>query len=100
MLNKPATKYKKKGDTTKTNEDVLEEITGDWDWSKKPKLMEIVVAKNRYGPVGTAMEIFFTNLTKFEDWHLFKVKHGVEQLKEGEREAQILPPKIDDEDVP
>lgn len=90
FLNKPATKYKKKDDDKPTDEDVLNNITQDWVWSQKPKLMEIVVAKNRYGPLGHAVEVFFTNLTKFEDWHLFKVKHGVEQLKDGERENQVL----------
>lgn len=101
MLNKPATKYKKKDDP-ETDEDVMERVTADWAWSAKPKLMEIVVAKNRYGPVGAAKEVFFTNLTKFEDWHLFKVKHGVETLKDGEREAQVLkqPSIIEDDDVP
>lgn len=107
FLNKPATKFKKQGDG-ETDEDVMERITAGWDWSKKPKLMEIVVAKNRYGPLGHAKEVFFTNLTKFEDWHLFKVQHGVEQLKDGERENQVLrhPPIIDhhlalgDDDIP
>jgi replicative DNA helicase len=101
FLNKPATKFKKQGDG-ETDEDVMERITAGWDWSKKPKLMEIVVAKNRYGPLGHAKEVFFTNLTKFEDWHLFKVQHGCEQLKDGERENQVLrqPPIIDDDDIP
>lgn len=101
FLNKPATKFKKQGDG-ESDEDVMDRITAGWDWSKKPKLMEMVVAKNRYGPVGHAKEVFFTNLTKFEDWHLFKVRHGVETLKDGEREAQVLkqPSIIEDDDVP
>lgn len=102
FLNKPATKFKKKDDDKPTDEEVLNNITQDWVWSQKPKLMEIVVAKNRYGPLGHAVEVFFTNLTKFEDWHLFKVKHGVEQLKDGERENQVLkqPSIIEDDDIP
>lgn len=98
FLNKPATKFKKQGDGD-SDEDVLDGITDGWDWSKKPKLMEIVVAKNRYGPLGHAKEVFFTNLTKFEDWHLFKVRHGAETLKEGEREKQVLPPPVAEDDL-
>ena len=97
FLHKPATKFKQEGER---DEEVIDRLTTGWAWSKKPRRVDVVVAKNRYGPVGVAKEVFATNLQRFEDWHLWKVKHGGEEFKEGEREAQILPPAVSDDDLP
>lgn len=58
-------------------------------WSEKPYRVNAFVAKNRFGPTGIAKMVFCKNLCRFEDWHLWKVKHGMEQLKMGERETAL-----------
>lgn len=70
--------------TKVTDKDILQRVCGDWEWSRRPKRVDAWVVKNRRGPTGKAEMVFQGNLCKFEDWHLFKVKHGVEGRKEGE----------------
>lgn len=94
FLHKPGYEPKRK-DGKETDSELIDRVTADWDWSKKPKRVDVVVAKNRYGPVGTAKEIMFPNLTRFEDFHLWKVENNAETLKKGERESLI-----DDDDIP
>ena len=63
---------------------ILDRVCGAWDWSLRPMRVNCLVAKNRYGPTGRAEEVFQKNLCKFEDWHLWKVRNGVEDLNAGE----------------
>lgn len=53
-------------------------------WDEKPTRMDLWVVKNRRGPRGHAQFVFQNNLCRFEDWHLWKVRHGMEERKEGE----------------
>ena len=53
-------------------------------WDEKPTRMDLWVVKNRRGPRGHAEYIFQNNLCRFEDFHLWKVRNGVEERKEGE----------------
>ena len=89
---------------------LLDQICGDWDWSRRPRRVDMWVVKNRRGPTGKAEEVFAGNLCRFTDWHLFKVQHGVESRKEGEskhlaerqpeqRQSSFLPGD-DEEDKP
>jgi len=53
-------------------------------WSMWPYRVDIVVPKYRFGPTGEAHMVFCKNLCKFEDWHLYKVAHGMEERNAGE----------------
>ena len=72
-----------------------------WRWDEIPRRINAFVAKNRHGPTGPAQLLFANNLCRFWDWHLWKVQHNLETLKDGERENQLFdPPTIHPEDVP
>ncbi|MDE2103425.1 MAG: replicative DNA helicase [Patescibacteria group bacterium] len=72
--------------------DKLKAVCGDsidgyrdgWNWANKPHRINAFVGKNRYGPTGKSELLFCKNLTRFEDWHLWKLRHDVEERKEGE----------------
>ena len=72
------------GGSVRSDDSILEQVCGDWEWSRKPRRVDLWVVKNRRGPTGKAEEVFQGNLCKFEDWHLFKLKHGIEERKAGE----------------
>jgi replicative DNA helicase len=67
-----------------SDKSVIERVCADWPWDEKPTRMDLWVVKNRRGPRGHAQFIFQNNLCRFEDWHLWKVRHGVEARKAGE----------------
>jgi len=56
----------------------------EMSWDEKPSRMDLWVVKNRRGPRGHAEYVFQNNLCRFEDWHLWKVRHGLEERKAGE----------------
>ena len=60
-------------------------IYGD-DWSKHPKRIDMLVAKNRHGPTGKVELIFEKWCTRFEDFNVWKKKHKFKDLAMGERE--------------
>jgi replicative DNA helicase len=62
----------------------IDQICGDWEWSRRPRRVDVWVVKNRRGPTGKAEMIFQNNLCRFVDAHQFFTQHGVEQRKEGE----------------
>ena len=62
-----------------------------WEWSRRPYRVDLIVAKNRFGPMGKCEMVFAKNLQRFEDWHAFKVRHGLESMKAGERSAVMAP---------
>jgi replicative DNA helicase len=87
----------------KSDKEILDQVCADWDWSKRPARVNAFIAKHRYGPTGKVELLFQKNLCRYEDWHMWKVKHGVEARKAGERESVVgkgQKPLIDDEDVP
>lgn len=55
-----------------------------WEWSRVPYRVDFTIVKHRDGATGDAKELFLKNLCRFEDWHQWKVRHGVEHLKKGE----------------
>jgi replicative DNA helicase len=63
-----------------------------WEWSRRPYRVDVIVAKNRFGPMGKCEMVFAKNLQRFEDWHGFKVRHGLEEMKQGERQAVMAAP--------
>ena len=72
-----------------TDEQIIASATAGMDWSKVPYRVNVNVAKHRNGPTGIVEEVFAKNLCRFEDWHRWKTRHGVEGYKAGER-AQSL----------
>ena len=72
----------------------------EMSWDEKPIRMDLFVVKNRRGPRGHAKYVFQSNLCRFEDFHLWKVKHGLEERKAGESKhfgAQASEMPSDDE---
>lgn len=69
-----------------SDQQIMDEVAArnKWPWSHKPYRVDMVLLKHRDGPTGTAQEVFMSNLGQFHDWHLWKVRHGVEGLKQGE----------------
>ena len=72
------------------DEDIIERVAAakEWKWSERPYRIDHIVPKNRYGPTGLAQAVFVKNLCRFEDWHGWKMKHGVEAPKQGERKQE------------
>jgi len=66
--------------------EMLERIASqnNWAWSQMPSRVDAWVVKNRRGPRGKVELIFQNNLCRFEDFHAFKVRHGIEERKAGE----------------
>lgn len=79
---------------------IIDRVCADWDWSKRPARVNAFVAKHRYGPTGKVELLFQKNLCRFHDWHMWKVEHGAEERKAGERPSVVQGKIIDDEDVP
>ena len=72
-----------------SDEDILNTVCQDWEWSRRPTRVDAWVVKNRRGPRGKAEMVFQNNLCRFEDWHMWKVKHGVEERKAGESKSAL-----------
>ena len=72
-----------------SDKEIIETVAAreKWPWSVVPYRVDLVAPKNRHGPTGDAKYVFNKNLCRFEDWHMWKVRHGVENLKAGERES-------------
>ena len=92
------------GEAAASDKEVLDRVCGGWEWSRRPRRVDAWVVKNRRGPTGKAEMVFTGNLCRFEDWHLFKVKHGIEERKAGESkhlgtESQRPPEQPDFEGV-
>jgi replicative DNA helicase len=90
MLYRPELKRRSKKDDGPTDEELIESATQDVPWAQKPKRINAQVVKNRNGPTGRAEFVFSGNLQRFEDFHLWKVKHGLESLKSGEGRNLVL----------
>lgn len=56
--------------------------------SRRPYRVDMVVAKNRFGPTGIAKMVFWKNLQVFEDWHQFLVRHGLANAMAGEKKLE------------
>jgi replicative DNA helicase len=69
-----------------SDQEIIDKLAEDrgWEWSRVPYRVDLVLAKHRDGPVGEAQMVFLKNLSRFQDWHQFKVQHGVEGAKKGE----------------
>jgi replicative DNA helicase len=84
-----------------SEQDILDRAQAGVDASKKARRVNLFVAKHRYGPTGPVKLLFQKNLCRFEDWHLFAVKHGIEQRNLGESPNVVKgPATIDPEDMP
>lgn len=67
-----------------SDSEIIDQVCEDWEWSRRPRRVDAWVVKNRHGPTGKVEMLFQNNLCRFEDWHLWKVKHNIEARKEGE----------------
>ncbi len=56
--------------------------------SRRPYRVDMVVAKNRFGPTGIAKMVFWKNLQVFEDWHQFLVRHNLANAMAGEKKPE------------
>lgn len=84
----------KAGNATGLSEqEILDQAQAGVDESKKARRVNLFVAKHRYGPTGPVRLLFQKNLCRFEDWHLFAVKHGIEQRNAGERPRVVAGPE-------
>lgn len=59
-------------------------VYGD-DWSQYPERVDLLVAKNRYGPSGVAQLLFQKSCTRFRDWVGWLKDHKQKDLAAGER---------------
>jgi len=80
-----------KDETKAETEDMLTQVYGE-DWSKHPQRVNLLVAKNRFGPTGKAEMLFQKSSTRFYCWNAWKVEHGFRQASAGERQP-VLPSK-------
>lgn len=100
FLYKPDRKELKKGNDNQASDDeILDQVCGDWEWSRRPYRVDALVAKNRFGPTGVAKLLFQKNLCRFVDFHQWKVQNNAEGLKAGERESTFKNPVIEQDDV-
>ena len=67
-----------------SEEDIINQVCGDWPWDERPTRLDLWVVKNRRGPKGHAEFMFQNNLCRFEDRHLWMLRHGIEERKAGE----------------
>ena len=81
-------KEKKEYDTA------MAEVFPDVEWGKIPKRVNVLWAKNRYGPTGVNQLLFQKSCTKFFDWVNWLKTHGQRALAQGER----LPGMVEEED--
>ena len=70
----------------KSDAEILAEIAAREGWGKSatPYRVDMVIPKNRFGPTGQAKMVFQKNFCRFEDRHLFFVRHGFEGRNAGE----------------
>ena len=96
----PAKEFKEPNADGISDKDIIEQVAAEqkWGWSEVPYRVDLVIPKNRFGPIGSAQYVFAPNLCRFTCWHQFKVKYGVENLKQGERQRHI--PSSPDLDMP
>lgn len=80
-----------KADGGPADNDVLAQVCGGWEWSRRPQRVDAWVVKNRRGPTGKAELLFQGNLCRFADWHLWKLEQGVEERKAGESKYIAAP---------
>lgn len=90
------------GEGQQSDKEILDAICAKLElpWSQRPYRVDLVVPKYRFGPTGEAQMVFCKNLCRFEDWHLYKVKHGAEKPKEGESPSLLAKHGIEESDLP
>jgi len=68
------------------------------DWSQYPSRVDLLVAKNRYGPTGNCKLLFQRSCTHFLDWVVWLKTHNQKELAAGERPSSLEP--ADETDLP
>jgi replicative DNA helicase len=78
-----------------TDQEIIDRVASQnqWEWSRIPYRVDGIIAKHRDGPTGEVKFVFQKNLARLLDWHIWKVEHGVEQTKAGERHNVLVPPR-------
>jgi len=79
------------GEKGMSQAEILDRVASqnNWAWSERPSRVDAWVVKNRRGPRGKVELIFQNNLCRFEDFHAFKVRQGIEERKAGESKNAI-----------
>lgn len=96
FLNKTPREHRKPTDDKESDQDIIDRVCNGWDWSRVPYRVDAIIPKHRDGPTGEAKLLFQKNLCRILDWHMWKVQHGAEELKAGER-PRVMKPQPQDE---
>lgn len=70
-------------------ESAMDQVFPEGDWSKRPARVNMLIAKNRYGPAGKAELLFQKSCTRFFDWIAWLKDHGQKELAEGESHRAV-----------
>jgi len=80
----------------------MNQVYGE-DWSKFPSRVDLLWAKNRYGPTGKNQLLFQRSCTRFEDYEKWLKEHDIKPPAKGEGKPKDDEPKyergIDPEDA-
>ena len=63
------------------HEDAMARAYPGGDWSKRPVRVNLLVAKNRYGPTGICQLLFQKSCTRFYDWNVWLKSQGTGQAE-------------------
>jgi replicative DNA helicase len=58
-------------------------------WSKMPQRVDLLVAKNRFGPTGNCRLLFHRSCTRFEDLTAWQKQRGYKAAAKGERQSSL-----------
>ena len=78
FLHKPGAK------DTEEEDELLNTHFAGVEFSERPRRIDAVIAKNRYGAAGIAKLLFHCNQFHFEDWRKWTVDHGYTDTAKGE----------------
>ena len=71
--------------------DLAMERVFEHDWSKYPRRVNCIWAKNRYGPTGDSELLFQKSCTRFLDYNVWLKDHGYKEAALGEKQRDIIP---------
>jgi replicative DNA helicase len=74
----------KKADEDERYEEAMQKTFGK-DWSRYPRRIDALVAKNRNGPSGKCELLFHRASTRFEDFNVWLKANGFKKSAAGER---------------
>lgn len=66
----------------------MEKVFPGADWSQRPKRVNLIFQKNRYGMTGPCQLLFQKSCTRFFDWNVWLKEHGEKEMAMGERPVE------------